>query len=336
MRKKFKIVVLFISVFSIAFWSCDTNKTKESTEKNPEDVVVEKPNVAVPTFNQDSAFLYVEEQVAFGPRVPNTAKHDQCAAYLINKLKSFGLSVIVQEAKVKAFDNSTLNIKNIIAELNPEATERILLTAHWDTRPWADQDIKEKNKPILGANDGGSGVGVLLEVARIISQNNPRVGVDIVLFDAEDYGQPDGTMIEQKSDTYCLGSQYWSKNLHKVNYRPIYGILLDMVGAKGATFTKEGNSVYYAPGIVSKVWAAANKIGYSNHFVNLNTGWITDDHLYINSLAGIPTIDILHHDLATQSNFGSYWHTHNDNMEAVDRNTLKAVGQTLLEVIYNE
>ncbi len=336
MRKNFKIRFLFIAIISLSIWSCESKKNKEKTENEQESSPVETAKVDVPVFNQDTAYFYVQKQVAFGPRVPNTVKHDECADYLIETLKSFGLNVIVQQAKVKAFDNSVLNIKNIIAEFNPQASQRILLTAHWDTRPWADQDDQDKNKPILGANDGASGVGVLLELARIISQKNPRVGVDIILFDAEDYGQPEGTMVEQKSDTYCLGSQYWSKNLHKTNYHPLFGILLDMVGAKGATFTKEGNSTYYAPAVVNKVWDAANRLGYSNHFINLNSGWITDDHLYINSIAGIPTIDILHHDLATKSNFGTYWHTHDDNMDAVDRNTLKAVGQTLLEVIYKE
>lgn len=327
--------LLFFSAGITVLSSCETKENKPAREEAQKTAAV-IPVVAVPEFNQDSAFSFIEKQVSFGPRVPNTATHDKCADYLVNKLKAFDLNIIVQEGKVTAFDNTVLNIKNIIAEYKPELNNRILLVAHWDTRPFADQDTKQRNEPILGANDGASGVGVLLEVARSIKNSGLNIGVDIILFDAEDYGQPEGTMIERKSDTYCLGSQYWAKNMHKPNYSPRYGILLDMVGSKGATFAKEGTSMHFAPEIVKKVWIAASKIGYSDYFINFPADPITDDHLYINAIAKIPTIDIIHYDANTKSNFGAYWHTHNDNMEVIDKNTLKAVGQTLLEVICTE
>lgn len=290
-----------------------------------------------PEFSSDSAYFYIEKQVSFGPRVPNTKEHAACAEWLKNKLASFnGWEVKLQEFKAKAFDDKILNGKNIIASFNKDTTKRILLFAHWDTRPFADQDSKDKNKPIPGANDGGSGVGVLLEIARQISLTPINIGIDIILFDAEDYGQPDGTMMQRKPDTYCLGSQHWAKNPHVPGYRAYYGILLDMVGAKDATFTMEATSMYYASNVVEKVWAVAHKLGFGNYFLYKRTDGITDDHYYVNTITGIPSIDIIQHDPETSSNFGKYWHTHDDNMDVIDRNTLKAVGQTVLQVLYNE
>ena len=324
-----------IIITLLLFFSCNNPKEKqEIITKIP--VIVEETNISIPDFNSDSAYYFVKKQVDFGPRVPNTKPHKQCSEYLVSKLKSFNFTVTVQEGEVYTFNNSKLNLNNIIAAYKPEATDRILLFAHWDTRPFADQDTKDKNFPIDGASDGASGVAVLLEVARQINLSNPTIGIDIIFFDAEDFGQPDGSMTERQSDTYCLGSQYWARHPHKANYRPRFGILLDMVGGKNATFTKEGTSLNYAPSVARKVWAAAKKIGYSNYFSTKSTDWITDDHLYINKIAKIPSIDIIQYDESTRSNFAAYWHTHNDNMSAIDAATLKAVGQTLLEVIYRE
>ncbi|HET6245447.1 MAG TPA: M28 family peptidase [Bacteroidia bacterium] len=323
-------------IFSVMIFSCsrpaDENK-KTVTEEKP---VVIEPRVETPDFNADSAYAFIEKQVSFGPRVPNSKAHAQTAQFLVNKLKSYGFNVILQEGEVTSFDNKILGLKNIIAESKPEARERVMLFAHWDTRPFADQDSKDRNKPIDGANDGGSGVGVLLEIARQISQYPPEIGVDIILFDAEDYGQPEGTMMERKADTYALGSQYWSKKPHKTGYKARYGILLDMVGAKDAIFTKEGTSMYYAPMIVQKVWDTASLLGYGAYFIDKKTPGITDDHSYVNSIAGIPSIDIIQYDSQTESKFGHYWHTHMDNMDIIDKNTLKAVGQTVLDVVFQE
>ncbi|MDQ3191614.1 MAG: M28 family peptidase [Bacteroidota bacterium] len=327
------ILVLILSVFLFACQNTEEDKKTETKEEKPVEV---EPRVKAPDFNADSAYAYIEKQVSFGPRVPNSKAHAQTAQYLVNKLKSYEFNVILQEGKVTAFDNKVLDLKNIIAEYKPEASERIMLFAHWDTRPFADQDTKDRNKPIDGANDGGSGVGVLLEIARQISIQKPAIGIDIILFDAEDYGQPDGTMMERKADTYALGSQFWSKQPHKKGYNARYGILLDMVGAKDALFTKEGTSMYYAPMVVEKVWNTAASLGYGAYFIDKKTPGITDDHSYVNAIAGIPSIDIIQYDPETQSKFGHYWHTHDDNMEIIDKNTLKAVGQTLLEVIYQE
>jgi hypothetical protein len=317
------------------FWvSCSPPAEEKKTRT--EEVPAEVRKVFVPEFNSDSAYYFIERQVQFGPRVPNTKAHTQTAEWLVKAMEDYGFNVIVQEAQLRAFDNTILNAKNIIAEHKPEMRERILLFAHWDTRPFADQDTKDRTKPIDGANDGGSGVGVLLEIARLISIHPPDMGIDIIFFDAEDYGQPEGTMIERKPDTYALGSQHWSQNKHRPNYTARFGILLDMVGAKDAIFTKEGTSMYFAPHIVDKVWRTAERIGFGEFFIDKKTPMITDDHYYVNQIAGIPSIDIIQYDPDTPSKFGHYWHTHQDNMDIIDKNTLKAVGQTVTEVIYQE
>lgn len=332
--KFFSVLLVFTSL--IACNLKEESKNDAKVEQVIEDKYAQSFKQA-PEFNSDSAYYYIEKQVAFGPRVPNTKEHAACAEWIKNKLSSFtGWDVQIQEFKARTFDDKILNGKNIIASYNKDKNKRILLFAHWDTRPFADQDSVDRNKPIPGANDGGSGVGVLLEIARQISLNPINIGVDIIFFDAEDYGQPDGTMMQRKSDTYCLGSQHWAKNPHVAGYRAYYGILLDMVGAKNATFTMEATSMYYASNVVEKLWAVAHKLGYGNYFLYKRTDGITDDHYYVNAIAGIPSIDIIQHDPDTRSNFGKYWHTHNDNMDIIDRNTLKAVGQTVLQVLYNE
>lgn len=295
-----------------------------------------KPAVKAPEFNADSAFEYTAAQVKFGPRIPNSAAHRQCADWMAAKMQEFCDTVIVQSYRVTAFDGKVLDSKNIIASFHPDLGNRILLCAHWDTRPWADQDSVRKKEPIDGANDGASGVGVLMEVARQLSAAKPGIGVDIIFFDAEDYGQPDDSEFPPMDDSYCLGSQYWAKNPHTPNYIARYGILLDMAGAEKATFTQEGSSMQFAPYIVDMVWKAGNEIGYGDHFINEKTKGIIDDHFYINRLAGIRCIDIIHYDYNTPSNFWKHWHTHGDTIDKISKPTLKAVGQTLLEVLYRE
>lgn len=294
--------------------------------------------VAVPEFSADSAYKFVKQQVDFGPRVPNSAVHKACAEYLENSLKQFGAKVIVQEADLKAFDGNILKAKNIIGSFNPENETRVLLFSHWDSRPWADHDANKNNHktPVLGANDGASGVGVLLEIARVLNKQKLDIGVDIIFFDAEDYGAPENLATTENEDSWCLGTQYWAKNMHLPGYRARYGILLDMVGAPQAKFYREQISDYYAKQVVDKVWSQASSLGFGNYFINESGGGVTDDHVYVNQLAGIPSIDIIHYDPNAASGFASYWHTTNDTMENIDKSTLQAVGITLLNVIYNE
>jgi hypothetical protein len=332
MNFNFNKTITYFLIITNLFIGCNCEKGKHEHKANESAVNVEKVNA--PAFNSDSSYVFIKTQVDFGPRVPNTTSHDACGDYLIKKLESFGLKAKTQKFEAKTFDGKKLNLTNIIGSYNPDAATRILLTAHWDTRPFADQDSVNKNKPIDGANDGASGVGILLEVARAIhaAKLKPNVGVDIIFFDGEDYGATED-FEGNHQDTYCLGSQYWAKN--KENYSAFFGILLDMAGAKGAKFAKEGISMQYAPSIVELVWNTGNGLGYGNHFIDFKSSAITDDHFYINSIAQIPTIDIIEYDPNGSSYFGSYWHTHKDTMEVIDKETLKAVGQTLLEVIYN-
>ncbi|MCD4745308.1 MAG: M28 family peptidase [Bacteroidales bacterium] len=325
----------YIFVLSIILYSCGGSDNTESISS----IQTEEVKVKIPEFNADSAFHYVKMQVDFGPRVPNTKSHTECSEFLYSKLKSFSDTVIIQKFKTRAFDGTVLNGKNIIASFNPETNNRIFLSAHWDSRPFADHDPDEKNHrtPIDGANDGASGVGVLLEIARQLHLSRPTIGVDIILFDTEDYGEPQDSQTQGNEDTWGLGSQYWSKNPHKTNYFAKYGILLDMVGASDARFLMEGWSLYYAPEIVKKVWNIAHKIGYIDYFLFEEGGYITDDHYYVNKIKKIPTIDIIHLDTTSPNGtFFPYWHTVKDNIKIIDKWTLKVVGQTVLTVVLEE
>lgn len=323
---------------SILIWSCDDKPQRSLKKDLPTKTVKAFEKVERPSFNADSAYVYTKNQVDFGPRVPGSKEHAACANYLEKELQRFGWATQVQNGTVNTFDGLSLPIFNITGKYKPELTNRIMLFAHWDTRPFADRDDNNQNKPILGANDGASGVGVLLEIARAIQQSNvkPSVGIDLVFFDAEDYGQPHNTMAAQSGNTWCLGSQYWANNLPEDFIKPKYGILLDMVGASDATFPKEGGSMQFNKELVEKVWYIGQKLGYKNHFVNnINYGGITDDHVYVSRLAEIPSIDIIHYD-PNRGDFGHFHHRHSDNMDIIDPKTLGAVGETMLEVIYRE
>jgi len=299
---------------------------------------VEQPSAAVPAFNADSAYQYTAEQTAFGPRVPNTKAHEDCAKYLSAKLKSFGAEVTVQETTLYLVDNSPINIKNIIGAFQSEKKNRILLCAHWDSRPFADHDINPaaRNKPIDGANDGAGACAALLEIARQIGKMQPAAGVDIIFFDAEDWGAHYTDATNRHHGDWCMGSAYWAKNPHIQNYTAMYGILLDMVSGYGAQFYKEYYSVELAPFVVKKVWDAAREAGYGNYFQDIRAGGIEDDHIQVNIYRKIPCIDIIQYHPDSETGFADFWHTLDDNMENVSKETLRAVGQTVLQVIYRE
>lgn len=326
---KKKSIVLLMSTFVLfSAFSCG-GSNKPSGEN-------EEVAVNVPQFDADSAYLYVKNQVDFGPRVPNTKEHVACGDYLAKQLEAFGAKVTNQYADLIAYDGTLLKARNIIGSYKPETKKRIALFAHWDTRPWADNDPDAKNHhtPILGANDGASGVGALLEIARLINQQQPELGIDLIFLDAEDYGAPQFYDGVHKEEFWCLGAQYWARNPHVQGYNARFGILLDMVGGEGSVFMKEGYSEKFASDINKKVWKAAKKLGYGKTFMEGDGGLATDDHLFINRLARIKTIDIVPFD--PEGDFTPTWHTVNDNMDHIDKNTLKAVGQTVLEVVYNE
>ena len=323
-----KYIFLSFLIVAALFSSCKSNKQVE-----------EVLNPVGPAFIADSAMAYCQAQCDFGPRTMNSKAHDLCEEWIINKFKGFGLEVETQKADLTGWDGTKLHSTNIIARFNPQAERRILICAHWDSRPWADNDPDSTNwhKPVLAANDGASGVGVMLEVARLLQNDTTlAIGVDLVCFDAEDYGTPQwAEKNEDSENTWALGAQYWAKNLPE-NYKPQFGILLDMVGGQGAKIYQEQNSIRYAASIVDKVWSAARHAGFSSVFANEVGGGVTDDHVPVNE-AGIPTVDIIpFYPDCRQSSFGPTWHTINDDMEHLDINTLKAVGQTLIQVIYSE
>lgn len=290
---------------------------------------VKKERARIPSSNVDSVYSFVQQQLAFGHRIPGTPEHLACKDWLVGKFESYGASVQEQSFKASFFDKVDQPAYNIIATFNPKKEQRVLLAAHWDSRLVAEKDpeVSMKDKPIHGADDGGSGVAALLEIARQIAQNPIDLGVDIILFDAEDNGN------NNDNYSWCLGSQHWSRNKHISGYNPEFGILLDLVGAKGATFPKEGHSQTYAKKVHDKVWALAGAMGYDHLFLNDRFAGINDDHWHVNTIAKIPMIDIINWDLS-RNTFDLYHHTHDDNIDIIDKNILRTVTQVVLATIY--
>lgn len=328
------LVVALLALLALTLSRCSNEPSQKSPPAGP--ALPELP--PTPPFDADSAYALVARQVSFGPRVPGTSTHAACADWIVAQLKRHGAEVIEQTATVKAFNGQQLPMRNIIGRFNPETKERILLLAHYDTRPFADKDSERQNEPILGANDGASGVGILLELARHLGGKVHGPGVDMLFTDVEDYGQPSGsmTMDDNTIGTWALGSQYFSKNPPVPGYTARFGILLDMCGAKDARFYREALSMRFAPAIVNKVWKTAAAIGHGDRFVQETKYFVgTDDHLPINERLRIPTIDIIEFNEGTNA-FHPSWHTHADDMDVIDAATLKAVGQTVLEVVWKE
>lgn len=322
MRQRISLIIT-LALF-LGLNSCTTEPKKDKPKKPP----VPKKKIEA-NFDQDSAYYFVERQVGFGPRVPGTKAHTEAADWLMGKLKEYADTAYFQIGNQTIINGEVRLVKNIIASFNPGASSKTLLAAHWDTRPQADEDPEDPTNPADGANDGGSGVGVLLEIARQLSLLDFQKGIDVVFFDQEDAG-------ERRGDprTWCVGSQYWSDKAMKTGYTANQGILLDMVGAPDAVFGFEQNSMQYNPGLMRRVWKTGQKLGYGRYFLNTNGGQITDDHIYMSEFAGVPSIDIIHYNNYSMSGFPEHWHTHDDNMSAIDRNTLKAVGHTVMYFLH--
>lgn len=321
-----KFLLLLIAGVMVGCASCKPQQSTSSGTEAQDEATVKQ----VVTFDGLSALNLVMAQCEFGPRVPGTPAHSNCAAWLEQRLKMWCDSTIVQEGVVTTFDNKKLNIKNFVGIFNPEASSRILLLAHWDCRPWADNDpdpAKHK-EPVMGANDAASGVAVLLELARLMKEKKPSIGVDILLVDAEDWGT-DGD-----EDSWALGTQYWARHPHVKGYTAQFGILLDMVGAQGAQFNKEYMSMQFAGSVVNQVWRTAQESGFDNYFISSIGGAVTDDHIVVNEM-GIKCIDII--DMRNDGDTGFFegWHTTGDTLDKIDSNVLKAVGQTVANVVYS-
>lgn len=308
-------------------------------DKPSEVTATETQNIVIPAFNADSALQFVKSQTDFGARVPGSKAHAECASWLKNKLLACSPHVTVQEFKTRVYSGDVFTGKNIIASFNPDKKARIMLCAHWDSRPFADHDPdpSRRDEPVMAANDGASGVGVLLEIARILKDNQPNVGIDIIFFDMEDYGPPQDSQNEAANEHWGLGSQYWSKNPHTPDYRARFVILLDMVGAPGAKFRREGFSMYFAPDKVKKVWDIAAGLGYQDYFLDENGGYINDDHYFINEIRKVPAIDIIHLDPSSSNgSFFEYWHTTGDTFDKIDKRTLRVVGEVITKVVFTE
>ena len=323
---------LLFAVAAIFPMACKSSKTAAENAET-----IDSSRLCRVEFNGDSALAFARAQCEFGPRTPNSPALEKCGDYIVAQFKAAGLTVTEQRTKVTGWDGKQLGCRNIIAAFHPERKDRVVLAAHYDSRPWAekDADSTRHRTPVMAADDGASGVAVLLEVARHLQKLNPQIGVDLVCFDAEDYGAPYWAPENKRDDesTFCLGSQYWSKNI-AADYKPRYGILLDMVGGADNRFYFEGFSLRYAQPVVTKVWDAARLAEAGDDFVQESGGFITDDHLPMNNIAGIPTIDIIAFN--PDGGFPAHWHTTGDTMDKLSAKTLRAVGQTLLQVLSEE
>ena len=330
-----KFIFLPVLLLLLLFSCKQEPKTTVPESRTPE------TSVTVPAFQVDSAYKYVEKQVSFGPRSPNSEAHERCKQYLSDKLRSFGADVILQDFDAQTYQGDAFAGTNIIGQYNPQNPERIILAAHWDSRFIAEEDSDEarRDEPILGADDGASGVGILLEVARLLQGNPVELGVDIIFFDAEDQGIRNGG--GNSHVTWCLGSQYWAKNPHRNAANARFGILLDMVGGKNARFAIESVRNTYEPvhagkvdALYREVWKLAQLMGKGNYFTKTVTNPTTDDHYFVNTIRKIPMIDIINKPQNSNTGFMPNWHTHADDMDGIDKRTLRSVGQVVTAVIY--
>ena len=299
-------------------------------------------NSQLSTFSADSAYTYIAQQLAFGARVPGTQAHEACGDWLVSELARHGAQVKNQHGTMTNYAGKPQAIRNIVAILEGNTSHAILLCAHWDCRPWSDEEELYENRfePVMGANDGASGVGVILEMVRQLSIRKSKgefiPTVQVVFFECEDMGTPAHFTGSQRDHTWCLGSQYWAQQLKIQNskFKINYGILLDMVGDPSATFPKEYFSMQYAGGYVEQLWRTAQRLGYGRYFVQQATYYpITDDHYYVSTIAGIPCVDIIDYKTNTETGFAEWWHTQHDDIQNINKQTLQAVGETVLTTI---
>lgn len=328
------LIVFFFSIFSM--------RTHRSTtyQLTPSDTI---PITPAPVFDADSAMAHVVAQCAFGPRTPNSQAHDQCADWIVARFEALGASVEQQRTTLKGYDGTDYACRNIMAHVNPDLTDRVVIGAHYDSRLWADHDPDpaRHHSPVPAANDGASGVAVMLEMARCIASMPLNVGVDFVCFDLEDQGTPewakeDDEVEESPTGYWCLGSKYWAEQMVVQGYQARYGVVLDMVGGRDASFAIEGYSKQVAVTLVNMVWHLADQLGFSAFFPIKDGGFLMDDHIPMNSIAHIPTIDIVPNVPSGRSSFGETWHTVSDTPEHINPEAMRAVGQTLLQLLYND
>lgn len=316
--------------------SCSCNRAAQKGETGADTGTKKAASKELPQFSADSAYLYVAEQCNFGPRVPGTEAQTNCAQWLADELRRHGATVKVQEGEMTAYNGTKLPVKNIIGSFNSEAKMHVLLMSHWDSRPVADYDPDpaKRKQPVMGANDGASGVGVLLELARLCSLKLPTVGIDIFLTDAEDYGAPEDWQGSHDEKWWALGTQMWCKQAAKEGYRAQYGILLDMVGSANATFYREYYSERYANSFVNEIWQTAARLGCGDLFIDLQGGGVTDDHVFVNRMLNIPCVDIIDTRIDTDGTFCPEWHTTHDTIDNISKETLGKVGRVLVALLW--
>jgi hypothetical protein len=280
-------------------------------------------SATVPVFSGQAAFQQLQKQCEFGSRDPGSSGYVACRDYLISTLRTLADEVEIQKFPISfGSPRKTVTASNIIAKFQPALRERLLLCAHWDTRPWADMDSKPANRrlPILGANDGASGVAILLEIARLLKEQKTTLGIDIVLFDGEDIGE------SHKPNSYARGSAAFAE-MYGNKIRPRFGILLDMVGDSDLQIYYESYSMQSAGAIVRQVWQYAQAMGISE-FVMQEGYAVFDDHMPLLQ-KGIPCIDIIDFDYP-------YWHTLEDRPDKCSSASLEKVGRVVTAVIYGE
>ncbi|MED5265780.1 MAG: M28 family peptidase [Candidatus Neomarinimicrobiota bacterium] len=288
-------------------------------------VIIFSCNDSVPNFDENSAYQFLLDQCDFGPRNPGSEGYNNCKEYLIKTLDSYSDTVFTQPFVINDIDDTQYDLDNIIAQYNINSNSHLLLGAHWDTRPWADSDlnIEKHNQPIIGANDGASGVSVLLELAKIFHYNPPPIRVSIVLFDAEDMGRPG------VPKSYARGSQFFAKNLPIE--KPDEAIILDMIGDKELHIPIERYSYQQNKDLVKKLWSLANKLNLEA-FESRIVHTIYDDHVPLWQEAKIPAIDII--DFNYPNRYSNYWHTSQDTPDNCSAQSLGQVGNLLVHYIY--
>lgn len=327
MRFLFRLA-LIVCTSGAVLWSC-ARPAEKAAQPQPTPKSAAAPGV-IPVYDGALAMTLLERQVAFGPRAVGTPAHEACRAWLLQELRASMDHAELQEFTATSYEGTTMQMANVYASFAPEKSDRILLCAHWDSRPRADQDKDpaKQNQAIAGANDGASGVGVLLALSRVFRNNPPPIGIDIVFFDGEDYGK--GGEI----DRYCLGSRHFAKHLPS-NFHAQAAILLDLVGDRNAVFEQDPASVFFARDIVNDLWSAAHQV-HANQFVNNQGKEVFDDHMPLN-IAGIRTVDIIDAGLIGNEDPDPrrrYWHTTGDTPENCSAATLQAVGSTLMQYLY--
>jgi len=294
------------------------------------------------SFSGESTLRYVKAQLDFGPRVPGTPGHRRTGDWIVAEMKKRSDSVVVQAFPHVTATGETLPLRNILARINPAAPQRVLYVTHWDTRPTADDDPNLGNKrlPIPGANDGASGVALLMGIADALKKTPSIYGVDLLFVDGEDYGSFDGYNPDSaltKSWDVLIGSTYFANHLPSPDYRPIFGVLFDMIGDKDLQIYQESNSVNAAPEVVSRVWQTAADLGYSNDFIAQNNQAITDDHVPLLK-RGLRVIDVIDIDYCTQgTDCGgtprNLHHTMQDTFDKVSARSLQIVGDVAVTLV---